>query len=763
MSNFEMTSSRIFGATVVLLREWGDSSAVVLYLQALQQLPSFRNGRKKLSRRFSPSSPRASVSTAEQSATDFRGDQNGSVTHRSHRPAGTQSGADSTDVLVSQSANGEPTVTVQESRADSAGAAPRRTVTIKRDGSQPHPLPAPSQNVSGSPQTGSAPEKHGFQRMKYTYLGILRCWCMELIAILLAMIIVVVIVVLLHYYHDRDVRSWDHNWAINSVFAFLTAIMEASVAFAVSSALGQLRWLWYTNDNNQHTELKWMDRLTNARSAPGAFRFAFGNLKTAIRHWAFLGAALIVCLLGVGVFTQNVITVRGQERDVPGVSQAKSPISKLYEGQWQLGASGYTPGDQMPYVWMISAIDAGFLYPVNDQNSDNVISLVTCPTGNCTFGLYSTLSLCTQCANITEHLLCGDVYQHPDTCPKGARTRLPDDSISLDPFTGVVNITSDGSYPKYSNMTGIGPLVARYLGLGYWNKPAYATECALYWCVNTYNATVVSNLFNEMPTNSWTNMSAPQTQYNQSWHIDLNPDECHKDGKASSDCVFGVDPISQLALQNYLINGSTSTNTTGFLRGSAYIPEGGDGQQWFVRGLAANAIIAPCSQNGTCTEEKFYKVFDQSFASMAYFMSNNIRESTAGYSYGTMTRFDTYFHVRWGWLAYPIAVVLIALIFLLVTMYKSRGTEPWKSSVTALLFHGLTDEDRESYLRLNDPIEMKKAENWVVTLQDNKGTRSFRVKTRGLPGFDGKEHGGGPTAEGMANVGIAMLEALDQK
>lgn len=523
-----------------------------------------------------PSSPRASISTAEQSATDFAEGHGGTISQHAQGPAVTQLGTDSTDVLVSQPANGVATVTIQESGTSSADAVPPKTVTIKRDDSQPLQSSARPPNNIDATQKSSSPEKSGFERAKYTYLSILRCWCLELIAVLLAAITVVVIIVLLHYYHDRDVQSWNHNWAINSVFAFLTAIMEASVAFAVSSALGQLRWLWYTKEHKE-MQLKWMDRLTNARSAPGAFRFAVGNARTAIRHWAFLGAALIVCLLGVGVFTQNVITVRGQEREVVGLGQVQSPISKLYEGQWQLGASGYKPGDQMPKMWMISAINEGFFYPASIQNSDTVVDLVTCPSGNCTFGLYSTLSLCYKCANVTDDVLCGNAYLDPKSCPTGARTRLPDDSVSLDPQTGVVNITSDDSYPKYSNMTGIGPLVARYLGLGYWDKPAYVTECALYWCVNTYNATVQNNVFNEVLVSSWTNLSAPQTFYGQTSHIGLYPGECYVDGKASSDCVFGVDPTSHRALQNYLLYGSNSTNTTGFLRGSVVIPLGNNG------------------------------------------------------------------------------------------------------------------------------------------------------------------------------------------
>ena len=249
--------------------------------------------------------------------------------------------------------------------------------------------------------------------------------------------------------------------------------MEASVAFAIGSCLGQLRWLWYTTSHDK-MELKWMDRLTNAKSAPGAFRFAVGNAKTAYRHTAFWGAALIMALLGVGVFTQQVITIRGQEREVynnDGVSPATIPITHTYEDEWQYGATGATPGDQMPRIQTIAAIESGFLLPSSGLSIDeSLIDTVSCPSGNCTWGLYSTLSLCWSCTDISNQILCRDAYQDPSSCPKGERTRLPDNSVSLDYNTGVVNITSDDQYPKYSNYTNPGPLVARMLGLGYVSK-----------------------------------------------------------------------------------------------------------------------------------------------------------------------------------------------------------------------------------------------------------------------------------------------------
>ena len=83
---------------------------------------------------------------------------------------------------------------------------------------------------------------------------------------------------------------------------------------------------------------------------------------------------------------------------------------------------------------------------------------------------------------------------------------------------------------------------------------------------------------------------------------------------------------------------------------------------------------------------------------------------------------------------------------------------PWKSSVTALLLHGIADDDRrQSTLQLDNPMQMKEAENWIVTLQDNQGTRTFKVKSKG----SGKDHHGDGLSEGATGIGIAVLEAVE--
>ena len=71
----------------------------------------------------------------------------------------------------------------------------------------------------------------------------------------------------------------------------------------------------------------------------------------------------------------------------------------------------------------------------------------------------------------------------------------------------------------------------------------------------------------------------------------------------------------------------------------------------------------------------------------------------------------------------------------------------------------MVDEDRGAHLRLDDPVEMKNAENWVVTLQSHQGTGSPRIKALGSDGH--VHHGIGNIQDGMVNLGMAVLEATE--
>jgi hypothetical protein len=70
---------------------------------------------------------------------------------------------------------------------------------------------------------------------------------------------------------------------------------------------------------------------------------------------------------------------------------------------------------------------------------------------------------------------------------------------------------------------------------------------------------------------------------------------------------------------------------------------------------------------------------------------------------GRSVRLQTCVHIQWHFLAYPAALVLLAIIFFISTLIVTRGAETsrydWKSSPLALLFHGL---DRDTILNRDE-------------------------------------------------------------
>lgn len=65
---------------------------------------------------------------------------------------------------------------------------------------------------------------------------------------------------------------------------------------------------------------------------------------------------------------------------------------------------------------------------------------------------------------------------------------------------------------------------------------------------------------------------------------------------------------------------------------------------------------------------------------------------------GTIYNTEVVVKVKWLWLILPASLVPGSSIFLTLTILKSRKRVPWKSSVLALLFHGINPVDREEYL-----------------------------------------------------------------
>ena len=84
-------------------------------------------------------------------------------------------------------------------------------------------------------------------------------WMEELLAILLSIITLLAIVVILRKYDDRSLPTFSHNVSLNFVVSTLATVSKSSLLLAVTSALGQVKWLWMSSKQRSLQDLQVFD------------------------------------------------------------------------------------------------------------------------------------------------------------------------------------------------------------------------------------------------------------------------------------------------------------------------------------------------------------------------------------------------------------------------------------------------------------------------------------------------------------------------
>ena len=279
------------------------------------------------------------------------------------------------------------------------------------------------------------------------------------------------------------------------------------------------------------------------------------KLMAISRKWwslpAWLGASGVLTLLGMDTVTQNLITYRYDS--LPSKTECSVKIARFYDG-WTTALSGSPLGDQGPEAAMVSYGIFGFAFGPNVIDSSSTIEdsvslhgLNSCDSGNCTYGNYSTMSICSKCADISKEI-----------AEQSGRYTLRSDAVSLNMGNGTINVTSFTEYPTQGEFAKepVGPLLVHYMALVHDTRPfdynvaPAAVECVAYWCVATYNSSVLDNSFVELAANdhttslvdyinggtdhlnddSFTNTTdVAKTVYGQEQDVYITPTSCYLD------------------------------------------------------------------------------------------------------------------------------------------------------------------------------------------------------------------------------------------
>ena len=442
------------------------------------------------------------------------------------------------------------------------------------------------------------------------------------------------------------------------------------------------------------------DALDSSMEVRALVRPSTASLTDIIRHVSSLGALITVLALAINPFTQQVATY--QLAQVPSSQNSTLPVRFSY------------PND---LVLSFKAAAYNGLF----GSGHNALTPY-CPSGNCTWAPYQTLAVCSQCVNVaglieytrSDHQIQGC---NPDDDNSSCLWSLPN-GLALNDS---VVLNTSGTLPPMM-LDNVGQSLVNFSLLGYdEHNDQVATECSLYWCVNTYTAIVNNTIFTERLSSSWynatstlplANIPSADNLYNlmdtSSGAVELyNITPPTGSGKAQPNVNLSIDEmefdsLEIVGLEDYLVS-----NTLGILAWLGPLLSGNvtedfgrstDVMDLFYKGYAENP------GSGLFVSTVTISVVQDTFDRLAQSLTTWIRTSQnssfdlgMGEAVGVTWRSETVVKVRWAWLALPCVLLAGTTIFLgfiiMGTTKKHLGI--WKSSSLALLFHGLEEGSGE--------------------------------------------------------------------
>ncbi|MCJ1467733.1 hypothetical protein MMC07_006358 [Pseudocyphellaria aurata] len=567
-----------------------------------------------------------------------------------------------------------------------------------------HPLyPSPS---GRSPLTRRAirPISGPFKRL-------LRCaWVYEWSSIVVAILAMEAIYITLVLHRAGPLPQQTSMISINSLIAIFTVILKASLLMPVAEGIGQLKWHWF----HKPRSLIDLNRVDAASRGPWGSFLLFTTYRYPL---AALGAFITVVALAIEPFSQQVLQYYECLQPLPGsiASIAKTNNYTAADADW------YAPGSiQGLENSMAAALYIGLIQPpVNSTSS----ILFQCPAGNCTFpaatgATHSSLAMCSYCTDISKNVTKPNntnIYtlrSGPAIGPTndgGVKQFLWMSSSPEEDFRiGSTEIFSFESlmyrvHTRVKTCANSSDLETIHM-CGY--EP-FAINCGIYPCMKTYRANITNfvleeELLNttklpmvssESPLTLGFTLNSSSVLINGTWRV------C--DGVVTRDpnyCLWNFGYDAALALNAYLSNlfggdsiysGPLSDTQTNFF-----------GTPWQMR----------LYSNGNATLESATAYMEGLANAITSVIRQHGDTPSAEYAQGIGYGIRTCINVRWVWLALPLSLIALTIVFLLVTILTTRSWDmTWKSSPLALLFHGMDTTSQERYGEMMDLPAMEDA------------------------------------------------------
>lgn len=226
------------------------------------------------------------------------------------------------------------------------------------------------------------------------------------------------------------------------------------------------------------------------------------------------------------------------------------------------------------------------------------------------------------------------------------------------------------------------------------NDTPVAQECILYWCVKTITASYESGRYNEAVINTFTNT----TPGPYPWSSEELPENGFRITNLQNITITPPDEETVYGMSNrtnFRISCNFGDLTPAF--GATHT----DSSYLDIR--YKTGLKSTIHRRVHHNPWKPPNNMSRNFERIATYMTNVVRSSDSGIMVqGPAFTIETFVHVDWAWLTFPFTLLLLTVIFLGATVFKtskSRDNGPgvWKTSAMPTLLYGLPDNMQKQF------------------------------------------------------------------
>lgn len=567
-------------------------------------------------------------------------------------------------------------------------------------------------------------------------------WIFEIAAIIVSIGANVAIIVILYLEDGKPQAAWNFVLTLSTVISALGTLARTSLIFALSACIGQQKWNWLSKKSDSLVAFEMFDEAS--RGPWGSSRlflwlrgrqvYTFDGttlMLIANRHWAALGALAVIGTTAFDPFLQAVLTTHGQLDDASQhfnatIGQALMVDNKKPKPSKKLARIKHNTVVNYPRASaeVIGSVFDG-LYNVSTSRVNSMSS--SCITGNCTWPIFSSVAVCSSCEEISDFKIVktflgpgivdttyeipyARITSHRDNATKDVEPKLtanatfiPSQSIKFHNLTTFLTSVAVMRFHETRFDSYLGP------------DGAYptATECVLYLCTKAYSTKTILNSLEEKELQSWVSRDPDSYRLNRNsadnevYLQQYRTNQSSWEAQAVRDSRGGglwdryitrtnlrlIIPFEQS--RRYPKEMNREFNVT-----DRFIQEIIEHFVTLVADPKGQIVYNPTGKKSKTTiidalwESRNLTV---TFSNLARSLTNHMRRNSQAKHQGSTLQWVIHVRVRWWYLAYPIGMLGMAIVYVGLVLWESMvlGLPAWKEDMEPTLAYGLDEETQK--------------------------------------------------------------------